>query len=371
MRALHRVTAALAAATLAFTTATAPSALGAEKQPADIAGNAAASTISEQVPEIKGSDPVWRTKVKKASEDANTQGRIKELQAISPSMNRTVPLVVVKAKSPNSPTYYLLNGAGGGDQKAHDWVANTDALQYFLEQDVNLVIPMAGMFSYYIDWVQSPGGQLAKKGEQKWETFLTKELPGPLERYLGANGKRAISGMSMSATSSLLLAQHNQGFYDAVGSFSGCAETSTPMGYAFAGITVNRAGENPERMWGPLGSPSNLYQDALANAEKLRGTTLYISNGSGLIGESDTAGWLQEQGMSPQQAQVGSATLLVEGGVIEGATNVCTHNLEAKLNSLNIPATYNFNNVGTHTWTYWNADLKKSWKEVIEPALNS
>ena len=310
--------------------------------------------------------PRWRGIV---TEKAKQDSRVQELTAHSPSMNRDIPLVTVKAKSPNRPTFYLLNGAGGGDQYSHDWVANTAVLDYFLEQDVNLVIPMAGKFSYYIDWVNQPSGSL--KGPQKWETFLTKELPAPLEKQLGANDKRAIAGMSMSATSSLLLAQHNPGFYQAVGSYSGCAETSTPMGNLFAEITVNRSGNTAAQMWGPQGSETNRHQDALLNAEKLRGTELYISNGSGLIGEQDTAGWMESKGMNPEAARSGSSILLVEGGGIEGATNLCTHNLEAKLNSLNIPAHYNFNNVGTHTWNYWFDDLRRSWSEVIQPAVEA
>ncbi|APT88155.1 hypothetical protein CFRA_01390 [Corynebacterium frankenforstense DSM 45800] len=376
MKVSRRIVAAVAAATLSFTTLGVHSAAAdpaAEGAPVEGESTAAQATIStekvsdEYLKSTGGVVPDWRARVK-AYEDKYSD-RVQELTAHSPSMDRDIPLVTVKAKSEGRPTFYLLNGAGGGDQQSHDWVLNTNVIDYFVQEDVNLVIPMAGKFSYYIDWVNEPGGSL--KGPQKWETFLTKELPAPLESHFGANEKRAIAGMSMSATSSLLLAQHNPGFYQAVGSYSGCAETSTPMGNLFADITVNRSGNTAAQMWGPQGSETNRYQDALINAEKLRGTDLYISNGSGLIGERDTAGWLESKGMDPNKALAGSSTLLVEGGGIEGATNLCTHNLEAKLNSLDIPATYNFNNVGTHTWTYWFDDLQRSWTEVIKPSLEA
>ena len=85
----------------------------------------------------------------------------------------------------------------------------SDAVDFYADKDVNVVVPQAGAFSYYTDWLEEPNGKYLK-GPQKWETFLTKELPGPLESRLNASNKRAIAGMSMSATSSLLLAQHNR-----------------------------------------------------------------------------------------------------------------------------------------------------------------
>lgn len=369
MNAFRRTVASVAASALTLSALVQPGANAAPVTPAEIAGDAVPATFSEDVPPIQPQDPVWRTKVQRAIADPRSEGRIQEIYAHSDAMDRDIPLVTVSAKEPGAPTYYLLNGAGGGDQPRHDWIANTDVLEFFLDQNVNLVIPMSGMFSYYIDWVESPNGNKLDY-DQKWETFLTQELPGPLEERLNANGNRAIAGMSMSATSSLLLAEHNPGFYDAVGSFSGCAETSTLLGNTAARVTVQRADATPEQIWGPMGSETNVYNDALLNAEKLRDHALYISNGSGLIGETDTAGYRQEQGDSLPQAIAGSSTLAIEGGAIEGATDLCTHNLEAKLKHLGIPATYNFNNVGTHTWEYWENDLKKSWFEVIDPALN-
>ena len=44
--------------------------------------------------------------------------------------------------------------------------------------------------------------------------------------------------------------------------------------------------------------------------------------------------------------------------------------LKAKLDKQNIPATYNFRNVGTHSWPGWREDLVKSWP-TFEEAFNS
>ena len=100
------------------------------------------------------------------------------------------------------------------------------------------MIPMAGAYSYYTDWVKEQKNLQGGGGIQKWETFLTKELPQGIEPALKANQDKRALGLSMSATSVLNLAQHNPGFYDSIGSFSGCAATTTGLAPEFINITV-------------------------------------------------------------------------------------------------------------------------------------
>ncbi len=331
-----------------------PAATAATVTPQQVAANTPLAQVSElQVtPEIES-----RKWFKKFGQDP----RVLKLQATSPTMGgRTVPLAVIPAGEPNRPTIYLLNGAGSAEQDS-DWLSLSPVVDFYADKKVNVVIPQAGAFSYYTDWVDpNPQGKYVN-GPQKWETFLTKELPGPLEQRLGANNKRAVAGMSMSATSALNFAQHNPGFYDAVGSFAGCAQTAAPAQYEFLRLTVNRGGVQPEQMWGPMGSDANRWNDAQINAAKLRGTQLYISSATGLAAERDLPGYYIAQGVNPLVASLGSAQLVVEGGVIEAAVNHCTHNLKARLDREGIPADYNFRNVGTHSWPGWHEDLEKSW----------
>ena len=63
--------------------------------------------------------------------------------------------------------------------------------------------------------------------------------------------------------------------------------------------------------------------------------------------------------VSAMTAALANQVLL--GGAIEGATLLCTNNLFKRLNSLNIPATFDFRPNGTHSWGYWEDDLHKSW----------
>ena len=291
---------------------------------------------------------------------------VKALTATSAAMDgREVPLAVITPDGnfdKKRPTLYLLNGAGGAEQ-GMDWLTATanhdvdpetegvqDMVDFYTSKDVNVVIPQAGAFSYYTDWVSSPNSGYLK-GPQKWETFLTKELPDALEKHIGGNGKRGIAGMSMSATSSLLLAEHNPGFYNAVGSFSGCAATSRPLPRLYTQLTVNRGGGSADQMWGAMGSEYNVYNDALVNANpnNLGKSETYVSVNSGLGGAND---W----------GVPGSSTLIVEGGVIEAAMNSCTHDLKAKMDSQGMEADWNFRNTGTHSWPGWRDDIFSSWK---------
>ncbi|KAA8736172.1 esterase family protein [Corynebacterium tuscaniense] len=300
----------------------------------------------------------------------------------SPSMGRDIPVAVIPARNKdgqavqNAPTIYLLNGAGGAEQN-NDWLTYANTQKFFADKGVNVVIPMEGAFSYYTDWLNTPKAQYFR-GPQKWETFLTKELPGPIEKKLGADSRRAIVGFSMSGTSALVLPTKIPGFYDAAASFSGCAATSTMAPYNFARLTVNRgagaAGANyqnvtPEQMWGPMGGEYNRWNDALVNADKLRGTALYVSTATGLASENDMMGTLMGKGATQAEASAAAMTLQVEGGVIEAAINSCNHDLRAKLTKLNIPAHYEFRNVGTHSWPDWRKDLENSWEKTIKPAF--
>lgn len=352
MKNLRRIAATVAAATIALSAAQVAPAAFAGTPAAEVAAGTTLSTIEEGP---KGEKvPRWRSAIEGRTD-------VKEMWAYSPAMDRWVPMVVMPASTPGRPTVYALNGGDGGEGRAN-WIMQTDILNFYKEKDVNLVVPMAGAFSYYTDWQQDAP---SLGGKQKWETFLTKELPGAIEGKLGANDKRAILGMSMSATSVLLFAEHNPGFYDAVGSFSGMAETSSPLGLFALDKTLERGGVNKEMMWGPLGTGNWHYHDALLNTEKLRGTNLYVSNATGLLGEHDVWSSPSVKGNSANVAILG-----IEGGVIEGATNLATHNFQAKLNREGIPAHFNFRNTGTHSWAWWQDDLRYSWDATFNAALN-
>ena len=339
---------------------------------AEPASNAAVSPLASAPLRPNGQAQKWF---------AIAQGdkRVDEVTVHSTSMNRDIPLAVIPAtdgagnRLENAPTIYMLNGAGGAEQD-NDWLSdnpstadNIGTIDFYSGKGVNVVIPMAGAFSYYLDWVEQPNGAYLQ-GPQKWETFLTRELPGAIEPHLKANDQRGIIGFSMSALPAMLLAEHNPGMYDAVAGFSGHYQTFTEVDHQLHGLTLQRGGATPRQMIGPAGSPASAAADAVGNAEGLRGTAIYASNGSGLASQTDLPGYYIGRGANPAAASTASATLQFEGGVIEAATNVSTHNLDAKLQSLGIPATFNYRNTGTHSWPSWRSDVHDSWP-VFEGAF--
>lgn len=256
---------------------------------------------------------------------------------------------------------YVLQGAAGGEQDLN-WVTKTDMIDFYLKKNVNVVIPMRGAFSYYTDWVSDPASTTDfLRGPQKWETFLTKELPPVVEDYLHASNKRSVIGVSMSATSALLFAEHNPGFYHGVGSFSGCASTSDPLSYEFVRLVVNRGGSQPENMWGKQGGTTNKHNDALVHAQKLAGSHVYLSSATGVPGQLESVQRYMREGQDIVTALASAGITRTEGGVIEAAANMCTHQLYHKLRANKVDVTFNNRNVGVHTWDYWNKDIHDSW----------
>lgn len=278
------------------------------------------------------------------------------VQVYSPSMNRPIKVEVIRApnRASGRPTLYLLNGAGGGEDRA-TWTAQTDALSFFRDKPVNVVTPVGGRFSYYTDWIRDD----PVLGRNKWQTFLNSELPPVIERHLGASNRRALAAISMTGTSVLNLAIAKPGLWNGVAAYSGCAQTSDPLGHQFVQTVVETWGgaQSVQNMWGPPNDPLWRANDPLLNAAKLRGTAIYLSTGNGIpAAPNDT--------LANPRVQDGRADLpaqLVLGTSIEAATHYCTVNMANRLQQLSIPATLDIRANGTHSWGYWQDDLHRSW----------
>ncbi len=281
-------------------------------------------------------------------------GRQLVLQVFSAAMHKNVEVDVQLAadSSAPQPTLYLLNGAGGGEDAA-TWDKQTDVRQFLADKNVNLVQPVGGKFSYYADWAQTDPAL----GVNMWKTFLTEELPPLIDRGLNTNGHNALVGMSMSGTSALELPITAPGLYTAVAALSGCAQISDPVGYNFVNTVITTGGGDTSNMYGPQSDPRWAANDPYVHAAQLRGLDLFISSGSGLPGRYDTLNskFLQAPGVG------GLANEDILGGALEAAVNYCSHNMQTKLNQLGIPATYDFESTGTHSWGYWQDEFKKSW----------
>ncbi|OLT42325.1 esterase [Gordonia sp. CNJ-863] len=275
----------------------------------------------------------------------------------SAAMDRSVAVTVLtpRDRSRPAPVLYLLNGAGGGEDSA-TWDARTTYKKYFADKNAYVVTPIGGAFSYYTDWQRDD----PVLGRNKWQTFLTEELPPIIDEEFPTTGANAIAGISMAGTSVLNLAIAAPGLYRSVAAFSGCARTSDPAGQQYIRMVVeDRGGANMVNMWGPLSGPGWRANDPYLNAEKLRGTKVYMTSGTGLPGSHEQLG---------DPSIDGSAFDLVNqavvGGGIEVAIDICTRQMVQRMRALGLPVQVNLRPTGTHSWGYWQDDLYATWPKL-------
>jgi S-formylglutathione hydrolase FrmB len=281
------------------------------------------------------------------------QGRTWHLKVYSAAMDKEITVDVQRPadESKPAPNLYMLNGLDAGEGTAN-WKNRTKALDWLADKQVNVIEPIGGRGSYYTDWQK----QDPVLGLNKWKTFFTEELPPLLDETLQSTGLNALTGLSTSGTSVLQLAEAKPGLWKAVAAYSGCAQIADPIGQQFVKLaTETWAGGSTLNMYGPADSPLWAENDPVVNAEKLRGTLLYVSSGSGIPVMGDVQNYLTEA-----PGPTGTVNLAL-GMIIEAAVDGCTANLKNQLESLDIPATYQFNPVGTHYWPYWEEALHNSW----------
>ncbi|ALG83664.1 alpha/beta hydrolase [Gordonia phthalatica] len=280
-------------------------------------------------------------------------------EVYSGAMGRTIQLNVLRPTDSDAPApiLYLLNGAGGGEDAA-TWRAKTDYKRFFADKHVNVVTPVGGAFSYYTDWQKDD----PVLGRNKWQTFLTEELPPLLDTALNATGANAIAGISMSGTSVFNLAIAAPKLYRSVAAYSGCARTSDPLGQAYIRTVIGDRGRGDvTNMWGPLDGPGWRDNDPYLHVSALKGVKVYMTSGTGLPGRYDT---LDSRLIDGDPAVLMDQVLM--GGVIEAAVRSCTTQMEQALKSAKVDTTVINRPLGTHSWEYWQKDLHTTWPMIAK-----
>ncbi|MEU4341546.1 alpha/beta hydrolase family protein [Nocardia sp. NPDC023852] len=273
-------------------------------------------------------------------EEAPLGGSVSRMDVYSPSMDRVVPNKVIRAAGGGrAPTLYLLTGIGGGVDGI-SWWDDTDVREFFADKHVNVVMPIGGAYSLYTDWLADDPAV----GRNRWQTFLTQELPAALDTHLGTTGRNAIAGVSMSAASAVDLAIQAPDVYDAVAAYSGCPWASDPVGVAMVSAQVIRGGANPANMWGEPGAAIWQAHDAFANATALAGKTVYLSAASGTPGAIDRGG--------------------LPFPPIEAIASSCTGAFASRLTELGLPVIHVNRPEGAHTWGQFETDLHDSWPHL-------
>ncbi|MFC4376648.1 alpha/beta hydrolase-fold protein [Nocardia halotolerans] len=275
------------------------------------------------------------------------------LWVFSPAMNTPIQVQMLLARDWNLrpeakfPMLLMLDGLRAQDDE-NGWTKDADAEVFYADKNVNVVLPVGGQSSFYSDWLEPNNGHT-----YKWETFLTEELPPVLERDWRTTDVRGVQGLSMGGTAAMNLAGRNPGLMKYVASYSGLLTTTTlgmPQAIEFA--VRDAGGFDSSAMWGPPGGPEWDAHDPYLLADKLRDVSMYVSSGSGLAGSHD---------------QAGEVPLLSEnwaGTGLEILSRLSTQNFVTKLEQLEIPVQANYRPSGTHTWPYWDFEMRQSWTQA-------
>ena len=193
------------------------------------------------------------------------------LFVFSPAMNKVVQVQILHPKGAAArPSLYLLDGVSAGsesDYQESTWTQKTDAVEFFADKNVNVVLPVGGTAGYYTDWERID----PVLGENRWETFLTRELPPIVDGRFRGNGVNAIAGLSMGAQGAMTLVARNPDLYRGVAALSGCMDTGRVESQAAVRGTVASKGGDADNMWGTPGDPAWPAHDPSVNAEQLRG----------------------------------------------------------------------------------------------------
>lgn len=271
----------------------------------------------------------------------------------SPAMSRTVEVQVLLPadRGHPRPTVYMLDGRSAVPD-GNNWIARGHADRFFADKDVNVVLTVGGPASFYTDWLNVD----PVLGTNRWESFLTAELPPLIDATFEGNGRNAVMGVSMGAEAAMMLTVRKPGLYQAVAAHSGCYSVGSDPGQAQARAIVATYMGNPDNMFGRPDDPQWLAHDVVEHAAALRGKAIYVSAGSGLPGQYETPG-------TPDLPQ-----MLALGAPLEAGAAMCTHRLVDRLDTLGIPATAHFRETGTHAWPYWSDELGLSWP-TIAPAI--
>ncbi|MGO9509004.1 MAG: esterase family protein [Mycobacterium sp.] len=266
---------------------------------------------------------------------------IEYLVVPSPSMHRQVK---VEFQGGGSHAVYLLDGMLARDD-FNGWDIHLPVFEWFEQSGLSLVMPTGGTASFYSDWYRPAvgGGVNGGTWTYKWETFLTQELPQWLAANKGINtAGNAVVGASMSGSAALILAaKHPENFVYA-GSMSGFLNLSAGQWPSLvSAVQMGAGGFRSDAMWGPPDDPAWAANDPTVNAAQLvaNNTRIWVYTGNG--GQSDLGGTSLDASLLESATRL-SNKIFQKRYAAKGGRN----------------GVFNFPDNGTHTWSFWGAQLQ-------------
>ncbi|MFZ2509527.1 MAG: alpha/beta hydrolase-fold protein, partial [Gordonia sp. (in: high G+C Gram-positive bacteria)] len=275
------------------------------------------------------------------------------LWVFSPAMKREIQVQLLLARDwwfdekAKFPQLYTLDGLRAQEDQS-GWILNTDIAGFYRDKNVNVVLPVGGESSFYTNWKEPDKGK-----NYQWETFLIHELPPLLENQWRSTDVRGIQGLSMGGSAAMMLAARNPGFYKFAASYSGILQlTSYGMPQAIQFALRDGGGYDSMKMFGPPSDRAWAEHDPYLLADQLRGTSLYISSGNGVVGQHDNP------------SDIPLLATNYSGVGLEVLARTTSQQFATKLNQLGIPAQAVYRASGTHTWPYWEFEMKQAWPQA-------
>lgn len=222
------------------------------------------------------------------------------------------------------PVLYLLHGALN-DEKA--WTEQGDAEAITAGLPLIVVMPDSGQGGGYADWFNGGVG-----GPPEWERYHVDQLlPFVDARYrtVARRSGRAVAGLSMGGFGAMSYAARHPDLFAAAAAFSGAVDTNNPLDIAVTGDEPFGPRPTQEIRWRAR-NPWDL-------AENLRGLRLVLRTGDG----------------KPV------------GDIVEDVVHQMNVGFHARLDGFGIAHTWDDYGAGTHTWPYWQKDLRETLPQLM------
>ncbi|GEE01721.1 hypothetical protein nbrc107696_21670 [Gordonia spumicola] len=280
-------------------------------------------------------------------------------QVWSAAMHRNVPVKIVDGGSgPAKPTLYLLDGLRAPKNNS-GWLLETNVDDFMAGKGTNVAIPFGGGGSFYTDWERRD----PVLGLNKWETFLTRELPAYMQEHHNSDNRRnGVAGLSMSGTAALNLASRHPGFYQAVASYSGYPTVTMPGFGQGIQAAVAEMGGNATNMWGTWPAGEWAANDPFLTAGNLAGHRVFVSSGTGVGSKYDSS-------LTPGNANF-NPVKFAQMVPLEVAASTSSQLYIARIATVpGVKLTTAITPDGAHWWDYWQEHFKQSWATTFRPSF--
>ncbi|WP_295644842.1 alpha/beta hydrolase family protein [uncultured Corynebacterium sp.] len=276
----------------------------------------------------------------------------------SPAMKQKIKVQIKPASRGGNAGLYMLDGLRAR-QDWNGWTYQGRGVDAFVNDNVTLVMPVGGQAQFYADWIAPYGGTGGPK-KPKWETFLTRELPGYLQRNFGVSPRNnAVVGLSMGGTAAMNLAAWHRNQFKHVSSLSGYLNPTWPgmyLGLQYAMVQAGGPGARIWDMWGSPVDPIRFRNDPTVQAGRYRGMPMYLSAAGGMT--------------TAKENFLNDPSGVASGVALEWLSRTSTAKFEVAARVAGARPVVSYPATGVHNWPYWNIELRNARPHILR-ALNA